>query len=209
MGAEYGNLRGRTVVVTGGNGGIGLALAHGVGRAGASVSIWGRNAAKNDAAQASLEAEGITAHATVCDVSEAEVDAAMAATLARFGSIDTLFANAGVAGAEVKFIDLSLEEWRALMGVDVDGAFLSLRAAAKIRCNSLAPGWTDTTILAPGGSFGASDHDRFRAATIRRTPVRRWAAPDDFGAIAAFLADPTLVFHTGDTLVVDGGYSIA
>jgi hypothetical protein len=32
--------------------------------------------------------------------------------------------------------------------------------------------------------------------------------PGDFGAIAAYLADPTLLFHTGDSIVLDGGYSI-
>ena len=36
----------------------------------------------------------------------------------------------------------------------------------------------------------------------------RWGAPSDFGEIAAYLADPALVFHTGDSIVIDGGYSI-
>ncbi len=41
-----------------------------------------------------------------------------------------------------------------------------------------------------------------------RTPVRRWGTPHDFETVGAFLADPTLVFHTGDSMVVDGGYTI-
>jgi NAD(P)-dependent dehydrogenase (short-subunit alcohol dehydrogenase family) len=45
-------------------------------------------------------------------------------------------------------------------------------------------------------------------ATTARTPVRRWGTPDDFGAAAVFLSDPTLSFHTGDCLVVDGGYTV-
>ena len=45
-------------------------------------------------------------------------------------------------------------------------------------------------------------------ATITRTPVRRWGRPSDLRDIAAFLADPSLGFHTGDSIVVDGGYSI-
>ena len=76
-------------------------------------------------------------------------------------------------------------------------------AKHKIRVNSLLPGWT-LTDMARGGY----ENERFRDATLRRTPVRRWADPDEMGAAAVFLADPTVTFHTGDSLVVDGGYTI-
>lgn len=259
--AAPGPLAGRVVVVTGGNGGVGLALARGVGRAGAAVCIWARNPDKNAAACGLLADEGVTSLAVPCDVAdELQVEAAMARTVEHFGKVDTLFANAGIAGGEVPFTKLSLAEWRALMAVDVDGAFLCLREGARhmvqrgeggalvgvssvvtrfgaarkahygaakpaveglmralavelagkrIRCNALAPGWTDTDMIAPGGSFGSRDHDRWREATIQRTPVGRWATPGDLAEVAAFLADPSITFHTGDTMVVDGGFSIA
>jgi NAD(P)-dependent dehydrogenase (short-subunit alcohol dehydrogenase family) len=257
----FGDLRGRVAVVTGGNGGIGLSMATGIARSGAAVAVWGRSEAKNAAAVESLRAEGVDAAAFVCDVGdETAVDAAMAATLERFGKVDALVANAGVAGGETRFVDMTLEEWQALMRIDVDGAFLTLRAGARhmvtrgeggalvavssvvsrfgaarkahygaakpaveglvralavelaparIRVNALAPGWSDTAMIQPGGSFGSKDHDRFRAATIARTPARRWAEPADFHAVAAYLADPSIVFHTGDIVTLDGGYSIA
>jgi len=72
-----------------------------------------------------------------------------------------------------------------------------------IRVNSLLPGWTITE-LASGGYA----NDVFRNATTRRTPVRRWADPAEFREIGAFLADPSLTFHTGQEVVVDGGYTI-
>jgi NAD(P)-dependent dehydrogenase (short-subunit alcohol dehydrogenase family) len=72
-----------------------------------------------------------------------------------------------------------------------------------VRCNSLLPGWTDTELLA-----GAKTHEKFVTATIQRTPVRRRATLHDFETIGAFLADPSLTFHTGDSMVVDGGYTI-
>jgi NAD(P)-dependent dehydrogenase (short-subunit alcohol dehydrogenase family) len=50
--------------------------------------------------------------------------------------------------------------------------------------------------------------DRFKEVTTSRTPVRRWGTPEDFEAIAAYLADPSQEFHTGDTVVLDGGYTI-
>lgn len=82
-------------------------------------------------------------------------------------------------------------------------------APHNIRANTLIPGWTDTPLLAPGAGFlPAEHHDLVRRNTIKRTPVGRWAGPDEFGAVATFLADPTLTFHTGDRVVVDGAYSI-
>jgi hypothetical protein len=72
-----------------------------------------------------------------------------------------------------------------------------------IRANSVMPGWTETDMTAP--LFG---WEKFMAATTARTPVRRWGTPDDFGAAAVFLCDPTQTFHTGDCLVVDGGYTV-
>jgi NAD(P)-dependent dehydrogenase (short-subunit alcohol dehydrogenase family) len=259
--SNIGALSGRNVVITGGNGGIGLAIANGVSRAGADVTVWARNPRKNRDAIALLEASGTKAHAIVCDVGDqSQIDAAMAATIDRFGRVDALFANAGIGGGSIPFLSISLEDWRSVMKVDLDGAFMSLQAGARqmveqrtggaliavssiiarfggtgqahygaaktaveglirsmavelaskgIRCNTLAPGWTETDMLAPGGSFGASDTERLKEFTIRRTPVGRWAKAEDFSAIAAFLADPTLIFHTGEVMVLDGGYSIS
>jgi NAD(P)-dependent dehydrogenase (short-subunit alcohol dehydrogenase family) len=76
-------------------------------------------------------------------------------------------------------------------------------ARHKVRCNSLLPGWTDTELLA-----GAKTHEKFVTATMQRTPVRRWGTLHDFETVGAFLADPSLIFHTGDSMVVDGGYTI-
>lgn len=75
-------------------------------------------------------------------------------------------------------------------------------ARHRIRVNALLPGWTDTDMLAPG-----RDNEKFLNATISRTPARRWAEPDEFGAVAAYLARRDLTFHTGDEVVVDGGYT--
>lgn len=76
-------------------------------------------------------------------------------------------------------------------------------ARHRVRVNALTPGWTATDMLAP-----AANNEKFVTNTIGRTPVRRWADPAEFAKIAVFLADPSLTFHTGDTIVVDGGYTI-
>jgi len=126
------DLEGRVALVTGGNGGIGLGMAEGLASAGAAVAIWGTNEAKNAAAVERLRALGGDAAAFVCDVAdEAAVGEAFAATLDRFGNVDACFANAGVAGAGVRFGDMTLAEWRRVMRVNLDGAFLTFRAAVR------------------------------------------------------------------------------
>lgn len=249
------DLRGHVALVTGGNSGIGLGMAQGLVDAGADVAIWGTNPDKNAAAAEQLRRSGRRVHTEVCDVAdEAAQEAAFARTVEALGKVDSAFANAGISGAAPSITDLSLEEWRRVMAVNLDGAFLTIRTAARhlvergeggsivavsstsaihgapyqphygtaktallglvraaavglarhrIRVNALLPGWTDTPLTAPGKA-----NQRFVDATVGRTPVRRWADPAEFGAVAAYLADPRLLFHTGDCLTVDGGYTV-
>jgi NAD(P)-dependent dehydrogenase (short-subunit alcohol dehydrogenase family) len=72
-----------------------------------------------------------------------------------------------------------------------------------VRANALLPGWTE---IETHPEMRADE--RFVEVTTRRTPVRRWGTPDDLAAAIVFLADPANTFHTGDTIVVDGGYTI-
>jgi len=125
------DLRGRVGVVTGGNGGIGLALARGLAKAGAGVAIWGRNKDKNVSAAAELRALGADAEAFECDVAdEGEVIGAMEATLGRFGRVDACFANAGT-GRTKAFLEMTLADWDAVMRVNLVGAFMTFREAAR------------------------------------------------------------------------------
>ena len=76
-------------------------------------------------------------------------------------------------------------------------------ARHQIRVNSLVPGWTKTELAGP-----AFANEKFRDVTTRRTPVRRWAESSEFREVGVFLMDPSLTFHTGQEVVVDGGYTI-
>jgi NAD(P)-dependent dehydrogenase (short-subunit alcohol dehydrogenase family) len=127
------DLTGKVAVVTGGNGGIGLGMAQALAQAGCAVHIWGRNPEKNERALRQLRAKGGRADATVCDVSDAgSIAAAMAKALDAFGRVDGCFANAGVGGGGRRsFIDRPLDEWRQLLATNLDGAFLTLQAAAR------------------------------------------------------------------------------
>lgn len=127
------DLAGRVAVVSGGNGGIGLGMAEALVEAGCAVHIWGRNAAKNERALARLRAKGGRAEAVLCDVADpGSVESAMASALKSFGRVDGCFANAGIGGGGRRsFIERTLEEWRAMLATNLDGAFLTLQAAAR------------------------------------------------------------------------------
>jgi len=126
------SLAGRVALVTGGNGGIGLAMAEAMARAGAAVMIAARNANKNEAALAALaSAAGAPdrAAALVVDVArEADAERAIAATLARFGRLDILVNNAGIAARKLPQ-ELAPADWQRVLDVNLTGAFLLSRAA--------------------------------------------------------------------------------
>jgi NAD(P)-dependent dehydrogenase (short-subunit alcohol dehydrogenase family) len=129
------DLTGRTAVVTGGNGGIGLGMARALLAAGASVAIWGSNADKTARAKAQLAADCPDAgrvHAFVADVGdEAQVESAFAASVAALGRVDACFANAGVSSKGAPLLEMTLEEFRRVQRINVDGVFLTFRAAAR------------------------------------------------------------------------------
>ena len=129
------DLTGRTAVVTGGNGGIGYGMAAALLAAGARVSIWGSRPDKTEAARAALAAasQPSRVHALVCDVGdEAQVERAFAESVAALGGgVDACFANAGVSSKGVTLLDMSLEEFRRVQRVNVEGVFLTFRAAAR------------------------------------------------------------------------------
>ncbi len=120
------DLTGRTAIVTGGNGGLGLAMARGLAKAGANVAIWARNADKNAAAFEELVTLGPGNVLTqVCDVSdEAEIAEAMRMTLDVLGRVDICFANAGISGAGTAIPDITAEGWDHTMAVNTRGAAL-------------------------------------------------------------------------------------
>ena len=125
------NLEGHVAIVTGGNGGIGLGMARGLAKAGATIAVWGRNIHKNAEAVAELSALGATAGGFAVDVTQEEqVVSTMRETLERFGRVDSCFANAGV-GRAAAFTEMTIEDWNAVMDINLVGAFLTFREAAR------------------------------------------------------------------------------
>jgi 3-oxoacyl-[acyl-carrier protein] reductase len=127
---SVGELKGKVALVTGGAKNIGRAIADELASAGAGVAVLTRADAPAAAAVAeSLRRRGAEAEHYVADVTdEAAVKSALAAIEARFGRLDVLVNNAAVR-PEAPLAEISLDEWRRVLGVTLDGAFLCARTA--------------------------------------------------------------------------------
>lgn len=123
------DLSGRVAIVTGGNGGIGLGMARGLARAGASVAVVGRKAEKNAAAVAELESLGASAIALEADVTkESDCRDMVAGAVERFGRLDILVNNAGIA-IRKQPQDYTVEEWHRVLDSNLTSAFICSHAA--------------------------------------------------------------------------------
>jgi NAD(P)-dependent dehydrogenase (short-subunit alcohol dehydrogenase family) len=254
------DLTGKVALVTGGNGGIGLGMARGMAQAGADIAIWGTNDTKNASAVETLsgDTKGKVKSWNVNVADENAVDAAFAETVAHFGRVDSVFANAGIGKLAGSFIEMDTQAYRDVLAVNLDGVFFTLRAAAKhmveraktgdtggslvgvaslaaiegaarnehyaatkgavismmksiavehgrygVRANSILPGWIATDMTA-----GAQGSDVFETKVISRVPARRWGTPEDFAGVAVYLTSDASAYHSGDSFIVDGAYTI-
>jgi len=125
-------LEGKSVVVTGGARGIGLACVEAFLREGARVAILDREGDLLEQAQAHLGATGGEVLALRCDVSQAgEVDAAHHTVVEAFGCIDVGFNNAGIVSRFVPIEETSEEDWDRVVAVNLKGVFLCVRAQVR------------------------------------------------------------------------------
>ncbi len=253
------DLTGKVALITGGNSGLGLGFARGLAKSGADVVIWGRSKAKNAAVAEEFAAYGnrvLTAEVDVAD--EAAVVAAMADAVARFGRLDCVIANAGIASPVPSVLELDSKTYHDLLNINQHGGFFTLREGARhmverakagdpggslIVCGSLSvfcgvPGMAHygaakgalaaimksmavdlgrygirANIVAPGyirtelGRDGDTEVQRATEnAFAARTPIPPIGYPEDFEGIAAYLASDRASFHSGDIIVIDGGY---
>lgn len=248
------DLTGKAVLVTGGNGGIGLGMAEEMAKCGADICIWGQNEQKNKAAAEKLKSYGRQVLAFKCDVAdEKQVAYNFDRTVETLGKVNACFANAGVGRVGTAFHKMDISEWRRIFGINMEGVFFTFRAAVRhmmekreggslvvtsslsarygmpsgehyaatkagvvalvkglaveyarygIRANAILPGWIETDMTASLFAL-----EKFEKNVIPRIPLRRWGIPADFGPIAVYFASDASAYHSGDAVVIDGGYS--
>lgn len=125
-------LEGQTAIVTGGSSGIGEAIAHALAAAGAGVALTYRSGQERaEQSIAEIERAGGQAIAVPTDVSdEAQVVRLFDRTVERFGRVDVLVANAGLQ-KDAPIAELTLEDWRTVIQVNLTGQFLCAREAIR------------------------------------------------------------------------------
>ncbi len=157
---EMFDLTGHVAVITGGNGGIGLAFGRGLAKSGAKIAVWGRNPDKNTKAVAELRELGADAEAFQMDVTKTEdIQRAFDETIARFEKIDSCFANAGGSGVRGYLHQTSEDNWNQVMDLNVNSVVNTFKPVIEHLIARKAPGKlivTSSAAAVMGTGFGAS-----------------------------------------------------
>lgn len=163
------DLSGDVAVVTGGNGGLGLAFCRGLVRQGSRVAIWGRNAGKNAVAVEELRAMGGDVEAFACDVTdEAQIATAFAQTLDRFEKIDSCFANAGGGGFRGMSHMTERQTWLDTIDLNLMSVVQTWAPVTEHLMERRAPGRLVVTSSVAGivGMGGAAGYSTTKAAVL-------------------------------------------
>lgn len=127
------SVKDKFALVTGAGSGIGRAVSVSLQKAGYSVALAGRRAAELERTATMAEAGGGRMLPVPTDVSRPEAVRALFATIRReFGRLDLLFNNAGMGTPAIPMEDLTFEQWSAVVGVNLTGAFLCSQEALRI-----------------------------------------------------------------------------
>ena len=161
---------GKIAVVTGAGSGIGRAGRAGPPEGGVRRRPRGRRREPLEGTIAAAGRAGTRARAVVADVTDPDsVDALFEATRASFGRLDLLFNNAGTGAPAVPLEDLTIEQWRRVVDVNLTGAFLCTQAAFRLM--------KDQPHAADGSSTTARSRHRSRGRTRPPTPPPSTRSP--------------------------------
>ena len=158
---------GKVVIVTGAASGIGEATARRFSSEGASVALVDRNEVPLNKVAKALPAQLTLAH--LADVSDSEaVDAMVTTVVKRFGRLDVLVNNAGVfEGGDPA--EITNEQWRKVMAIDLDGVFFGCRAALPHLAKTGGSIVNTASVSGTGGDWAMSPYNAAKGAVVNLT----------------------------------------
>lgn len=246
------SLNGRRAVVTGGNSGIGEAMARALGLAGAKVLLLARRQEQLDSAVARLEQDGIGASALAADLADpSAVKEAAALAEAQLGGVEIVVNAAGV-NLRQPFADVSPKSWQTQINLHLAAPFFMTQALAPgmkargwgriiniaslqssrafansapygagkggvvqltraiaqewsrfgITCNAIGPGFFPTALTA-----AVFDNPELAQRNAEQTCIGRNGELADLHGATVFLASDASAYITGQTLMIDGGFT--
>jgi 3-oxoacyl-[acyl-carrier protein] reductase len=170
--AEMFSLTGRVALVTGASSGLGVQFAKALADNGASVALVARRADRLKALKDEIEAKGGNAVAIEADVTDrAAMTRAFDAAEKAFGTVTILVNNAGIAQSARRAIDVTPEEWRKVLGVDLDAVFQNAQEAARRMLAGKQRGSivNIASVLGLGVAKGVAAYATAKAAVIQVT----------------------------------------
>ena len=247
-------LDGKVALITGSTRGLGRAMAEAMISVGAHVVVNGRSDDAVMSAVAELNLDGRSASGLAFDVADLGAAAdAVETVVDRHGAIDILVNNAGI-NHRAPISDFGDDDWRRVLGVNLDAPFTLARAAGRhmsaagrgriintasimgtvaratipayvtskaglvgltkamavelgpdgVTVNAIGPGYVATEM-----NTALVNDEAFNRMVIESTPAGRWGRPEEIAAAAVFLASDEASYVNGQTLLVDGGMTIA
>jgi NAD(P)-dependent dehydrogenase (short-subunit alcohol dehydrogenase family) len=170
-------LRGKVALVTGGNQGIGVAIARALAAEGCDLVIAGRNQSNLAQARKELSRQGVSVLAAACDVRQPAQVAALAAAIGKhFRRLDILINNAGISHASLNVEKLPFSAWRDVMATNLDGMFLVTQAALPLMprgatiVNNLSI--AARRVFAGSSAYNASKHGALGLTNTLREELR-------------------------------------
>lgn len=197
---------GKVIIVTGAGRGVGLGIARHLGRGGAKVVIAEWNPERLDAAVSELRALGVNVMGVQTDIMQRdEIDAMVAATISRFGTVDGLVNNAQTFRPMAPMATVSDDDLDVFYRSGVGGTLASMQAVYPAMA---AQGWgrivnfASSMGITGGRGFGAYNASKEAVRALTRTAAREWAAD---GIVVNCIA-PAAADHHGDAAKESDGY---